>query len=872
MGRSGKSAKPPRKAAAGAKRCEASAAASTVAAAAGASPPPSAGVSPAAEAGGRSSGRRRLAWAVAAVLALVAGGLAFWLVRATPPAVVERAASSVAASAAIAQVVTAGADTADYVDNAQCVGCHAAAASQWKQSHHFMAMARPSPETVRGNFENTTFRHQGVTTRFFRRDGRYFVRTDGPDGRLADFEIAWTFGVDPLQQYLIALPGGRLQPLTIAWDTRKQRWFHLYPHEKAPPGDVMHWTGRYQTANTMCIACHTTGYTKGYDAATDSFDSRWKEPNVSCQACHGPGSAHVAWASDAGQGARGHAAGASGASGASDPAGDGPPAAAGSASPTVKVGASPTVGPTAPRFGLTMDFATSSAAAQVDVCAACHSRRSELTGTQTAGKPLADEFVPARLEAGLYHADGQQDAEDYVYGSFRQSRMYANGVRCTDCHDAHTLALKAEGNGVCLQCHRETPNPRFPGAAGHFDTPAHHHHKAGSAGAQCVACHMPSTTYMQVHARPDHSLRIPRPDLDAATGAPDACTSCHKGKPPDWAAKAIAGWFGAERKPHYGTTLAAARAEAPGADAALAALAADATEPAIVRATALAALRAYPGAHDDVRLAATRDADAAVRSAAADSFESAEAAQRVRALAPLLTDPVRGVRTSAARSLAGVDRGLFDAAQLRAFDAALAEYVAAQKIALDMPGARLNLAVVYERTGEPALAESNYLAALKIDPDFTPARANLAQFYSARGRLPDAEQVLAEGVKRVPQQGELRYSLGLVLAEQGKLAQAADALALAAKLLPERARVHYNLGLALQQTGKPREAERALREAARLNPNDPAAPYALAVLFAQQQRYADALAAARRAAQLAPGDPQPHQLVQQLEARNRTGG
>ncbi len=791
------------------------------------------------------AGRTRRVWALG-LLGLAGAALAAWWLQGRAPAEPGAVPAAAPASAVVARVAQVG---PAYVDNQSCVGCHAAAGEAWRQSHHFMAMAPPTPETVRGDFGNTSFKHQGVTTRFFRRDGKYFVNTEGPDGKMADFEVAYTFGVDPLQQYLIATDGGRLQPLTIAWDTRKKRWFHLYPHEKAPPGDVMHWTGRYQTANTMCIACHTTGYEKRYDAATDTFDTHWKEPNVSCQACHGPGSAHVAWAKDRQQGEGGY--GASGASGVAPPA-------AGAAS--------------APRFGLTMDFATQGHAAQVEVCAACHSRRSELTGTQTAGTPLLDEFMPARLDPGLYYADGQQHDEVYVYGSFRQSKMYAHGVRCSDCHDPHTLKLRAEGNGVCLQCHREAPNPRFPGAAGTFDSPAHHHHKAGSAGAQCVACHMPSATYMQVHARPDHSLRVPRPDLDAATGSPDACTGCHAGKPPAWAAKAISGWFGGQRKPHYGTTFAAARAGAPGADAALATLAGDASQSAIVRATALGALRGYPQGHEDLSVQATHDADAEVRAAAADSLEAAEPALRVRALAPLLTDPVRGVRTSAARSLAGVDRALFDAAQLHAFDAALAEYIAAQQAGLDMPGARLNLAVIYQQTGEPALAEANYLAALKIDPDFTPARANLAQFYSARGQPESAERVLAEGVKRLPTQGELQYSLGLVLAEQGKLAEAAAALERAAKLLPERARVQYNLALALQQTGRPREAERAFIQARRLNPQDTAAAYALAVFYAQQQRYAEALAAAQQAQQLSPGDPQLRQLVQQLQAHARPGG
>ena len=795
--------------------------------------PPVPAAKPAAPAAAPSTARslwvRRTAWTLAALGLLIAALAFFWLRRDAVP---------VASEVAVAPAAPTAARTVEparpaYVDNQLCIGCHQEAGKAWRQSHHFMAMAPPTPETVRGDFDNAVFRHQGVTTRFFRRDGKYFVHTDGPDGKMADFEVKYTFGVDPLQQVLIETDGGRLQPLTIAWDTQKKRWFHLYPHEKAPPGDVMHWTGRYQTGNTMCIACHTTGYEKRYDAKADRFDTRWKEPNVSCQSCHGAGERHVAWAQKVGAAASAPGAAAS-----------------------------------APRdVGLPVDFRSAGAKGEVEVCAACHSRRSELTPTPMAGEPLLDNYLPARLSPGLYHADGQQRDEVYVYGSFRQSRMYAHGVRCTDCHDAHTSKLKRAGNAVCLQCHTQPANERFPSAAGAYDTPAHHFHKEGSAGAQCVACHMPSKNYMQVHARPDHSMRVPRPDLSAVTGAPDACTNCHTGKPSSWAAAAIERWYGPARRrtePHFGSVMAAAAAREPGADAALAQLAADPKQPAIVRATALVALRDYPTGHEAERIAATRDADPEVRAAAADSLENLASPARVQALAPLLRDPIRAVRTSAARALAGVDPAALDAATRQAFDATLAEYVATQEVALDMPGARLNLGVIYEKTGRPERAEAEYLAALRIDPDFTPARANLAQFYAARARLPDAEKVLAEGVRRVPTQGDLWYSLGLVQAEQGQLAAATASLARAAKLLPDRARVRYNLGLALQQGGKAVEAERAFAEAARLDPRDPAPLYALALLLANAGRVDAALAWAEKMQALAPADPQAAQLVQRL--------
>lgn len=605
----------------------------------------------------------------------------------------------------------------------------------------------------------------------------------------------------------------------------------------------MHWSGNYQTANTMCIECHTTGYEKRYDATTGTFDSRWKEINVSCQSCHGAGQAHVAWAQAL-------------------PAGGAASAALGAPSPANR--------------GLTVDLKATGiagATAELEVCAACHSRRGDLTHTPMAGEPLLDNFMPARLGAPLYYADGQQHDEVYVYGSFRQSKMHQLGVRCGDCHDAHTSKLKIEGNGVCLQCHATPASPRFPSAAGSFDSPAHHFHKPGTPGAQCINCHMPITNYLIVHPRRDHSMRVPRPDLNASTGAPDACTACHKDKTPAWAAAAER-WYGSKRRqgPHFGQAIAAAQAGMAGADAALARLVADPANPAIVRASALAALRNVPSGHDAERLAATHDADAEVRAAAADSLENFPPVQRVAALAPLLRDPVRSVRGTAARALSSADPASFDLPTRHAYDAALAEYIAAQGVSLDLPGSRLNLAVIYQNTGQPDLAEEHYLAALRIDPDFTPARANLAQFYGARARLPDAERVLAEGVRRVPAQGELQYSLALVLAEQGRMADAAAALGRAAALLPERARIRYNLGLALQQTGKPAEAKRAFAEAHRLAPRDPSIPYAMALLLVNEGRWSEALTWAERMRAIAPADPQAAQLVLRLRARAAGAG
>ena len=613
--------------------------------------------------------------------------------------------------------VGSAAGRAGFADEASCGSCHASQQRAWADSHHAKAMQPAEERTVLGDFNDARFEQGGAVTRFFKRGGKFVVNTEGPDGKLADFEIAYTFGVEPLQQYLVPLPGGRLQSLTIAWDTTAKRWFSLYPSEKFAPDDPLHWTGRYQNWNLMCAECHATDLRKGYDPRTDTYRTTWAALNVGCQACHGPAQAHVAWAR------------------------------------AWKPGA----GPKPTDIGLVVDL-RSTAAAQVDGCGRCHSRRTPLAEAERPGRPLLDEYRVETLRADLYHVDGQQLGEVYEWGSFRQSKMFQAGVRCTDCHDAHGPGLKATGNALCTQCHRESADPRFPTLkAKTYDAPAHHFHKAGSPGAQCVSCHMPERNYMIVDGRRDHSLRVPRPDLTASLGTPNACATCHSDRPPQWAAAAIQKWYGTPRPPHWAQAVAAGRAGARDAGPALITLVADGAQPAVVRASALDALRRY-GAAAPAIVDATKDGDAVVRRAAVSALEILPPADRLAAGAPLLKDVMRSVRLEAVRVLAGVPAALFDGDQRQAFAAALAEFKAAHAAMADMPASHLNLAVVLDGLGQREQAIGAYETALRLDPRFSPARANLARLHNSMGRNADAERVLKDGIKRSPDEGELHYS------------------------------------------------------------------------------------------------------------------
>lgn len=720
-------------------------------------------------------------------------------------------------------------DREGYADASSCKGCHQAQAAQWKDSDHAWAMRVASAQSVLGAFDGRSFEEDGVKARFQRKGEGYYVRTEGPDGKPADFKVRYTFGYHPLQQYLVELPGGRLQALTIAWDTRPkaqggQRWFSLYPGQRFAPDDALHWTGRYQNWNAMCADCHSTRLLKHYDDKQDSYATTWQEQTVGCQGCHGPSQAHVDWAKQAKNEAKG--------------------------------------GVTPAQMGLAVAFKGLDGKGLIEQCAFCHSRRQSLGMGQQPGKPQLDASLPATLREGLYHADGQIDGEVYVYGSFTQSKMYAAGVSCTDCHDPHTTRVKIEGNGLCQQCHNaHPPTSRFPSLqAKDYDSPAHHHHAQGSPGAQCVNCHMPSKTYMVVDPRRDHSLRIPRPDLADKTASPDACTACHTDRQPAWAATAIEGWFGTpQRPPHYGETLHAVRTGQGDRLSLLTAVIADIGKPALVRATAAQQLTEL-GAPAITPLSwALNSKEGVVRAYAAAGFARVPPEARVKQLLPLLDDPLLAVRDEAVRALADVPAQALPAERREGYAAQLADYERRLRDNADLPGGRLNLAVLLQRLGRQAEAIEQYHQALRLDAHFSPARVNLVTLYSGAGQLDQAQTVLREGLalKDMPagDHGNLAYMLALLLVEQGKAQESLPWLDVAAREMPGNARVYYNQGLLLAQLNRRDEALRTLHKGLEAAPEDPDLLYALVYLHATAGETRQADAYAQRMRKVAPQDP-----------------
>lgn len=684
---------------------------------------------------------------------------------------------------------------AAYVGSAACASCHSAAPAASQGSQHAASMLPANARTVLGDFSGTSFTAGGVTSTFTTRDGRYTVRTDGPDGKLAEFEIKYSFGLAPLEQHLIELPGGRLQALGIAWATRPaaqggQRWFHLYPDRRLKAGDPLHWTGIDQNWSYQCADCHSTDLRKNYDAAAGTFKTTWAEINVGCEACHGPGSTHVAWAQQ--------------------------PAA--QRAPIANFGLTAALDERRgiawaidPASGTAARAAPRSTNREIEVCARCHARRGQFADGHVAGAPLHDAFRPALLEPGLYYPDGQQCDEVFNYGSFLQSRMHAKGVTCGDCHEPHSMALRAPGNAVCAQCH----------AAARFDTPAHHRHPAGSRGAECAACHMPTATYMVVDPRHDHSMRIPRPDCTVALGVPNACSDCHRDRSAAWAAERVRQWYGTP-KPGFQTfaeAFALGERGEPGAARALATVAGDPAQPAIVRASALLRLdRAGAAQVVPAALAALNDADADVRTAAVRALAQAEPQVRAQHLPPRLHDPVRVVRIEAARALAGAPEQGLSPAQRAAFAAALAEYKAAQRFNAERPEAQAALAILDADRGDAVAAEAAYREALRLDPTTVEAAVGLADLYRALGRDAEGERVLRATLAAAPRSAAEQHALGLVLVRQQRMPEAIAALREAARLAPESARFAFVYGVALHDSGRPADAVAVLTESLRRHP------------------------------------------------------
>jgi len=685
-------------------------------------------------------------------------------------------------------------NTATYIGRTACKSCHAQEDKLWQGSPHDRAMQTATETTVLGDFNNLIFSHSGIKTTFFRHNKKFMVRTDGPDGQLHDYTIQYTFGFYPLQQYLIAFPGGRLQVLDIAWDSRPrqaggQRWFQLHPDETITAGDILHWTGPNLNWNYMCADCHSTGLKKNLDNATGTYHTHWSAMDVSCEACHGPGSRHQKWAQAKARGDNIKMI---------------------NKGLTVALSEADSSHWSIDKYsGKPVRSSPNTTHTEIKVCAPCHSRRSQLNDTFTPGQNWLDSYQPALLTDGLYYADGQIHDEVYVWGSFVQSKMYHAGVSCSDCHDPHSTRRKAKGAKVCLQCHQ----------AKKYTSTKHHFHQHKAADPDCIRCHMPAKTYMGVDIRHDHSFRIPRPDLSISTGSPNTCNQCHKDKTAQWSVQQLKKWYG--KIPigyqRFATTLAAARQQQPGAENLLIKLAENTRQPLIARATAIRYLSSSKRQNMLPLQQALNADEPLLRLGALEALQATPVAQHILAF-PLVWDKIRPVRIMAARLMAAYPRTNIKPAQAKVLDKAIAEYIQVQLFNGERPESQVNLGGLYADMKQDKKAAAAYEKAIRLQAKFVPAYIGYAQLFASRNQENRAAEILQQGLKQLPDSADLHYALGLSQIRRKAMKQALASLKKATDLASTNSHYAYVYAVALQADGQLEQALTLLRKTARQHP------------------------------------------------------
>jgi predicted CXXCH cytochrome family protein len=707
-------------------------------------------------------------------------------------------------------------------------------------------MLHASNNAILASFDDVTFVSNNDKNRFYKKGTKespeFWVNIKGPDGKFHDYQIKYTFGYHPLQQYMTEFEDGRIQLIPFAWDSRDkaeggQRWFNLYP-DMTKKHQEFFWTNTGQNWNYMCADCHSTNVEKNFDVDTNTYKTSYSEINVACESCHGAASEHLKWTTDK----------------------------------SIK------------EYGFTRDLSKSvnywqkdknkatlapnkiDHSQQVLTCAQCHSRRTQISDKDhVVGNAFGERYLLDLVSGENYHADGQVYNEDFVYGSFLQSKMYQKGVVCSNCHDPHTAELKLPVESLCLQCHESDT----------YAAKTHHQHADNSSGAQCVNCHMPETTYMEIDARRDHGFHIPRPDLALQLGTPDTCLSCHEDKDSHWSQSKVDVWFPntperieKKQEKDFAPVFSAANIELSAQQwqsvaSELSRISQTLSYAPIIRASALtkmadtsnsntviAIARALKNENEFIRLGAIL----ALQGRGAQAIQS----EKWRLLFPLLSDDVLGIRMSAAFTLSSQWQQL-SATQKELLTPTLNEYLTSQEYNYDRGASHSNTGIVYSYQGKFEQAIKAFEQASKIEPNFAEAYINLSQVYRQLNSEQQVKNVLEKGLTYSPDNAQIPFELAMSYIRVKDKKSASKYLALATQVAPQNSHYFYVLGLSLEQQNKT-QAYKALSQAFTLSQN----PQHLYALCEMQVRYKafQANQCLTRLSQVAPEN-----VVQQLRAQ-----
>ena len=669
-----------------------------------------------------------------------------------------------------------------YVGDKNCVACHEKENDLWKGSHHDLAMQIANDSTVLGDFNNVKTTIDGVKYYFYKKDKNFFVRINEIDNSEQIYQINYTFGVTPLQQYLIDFDKGKKQVLRVTWDSKDHKWFHQYSGDKISTHDWLHWTKSAQNWNTMCAECHSTNLKKSYIVEKDSFHTTYSFINVSCEMCHGPGEKHVNWANS---------------------------------------------NPKDKNYQIILGKTQHE---QVNLCAPCHARRTKLTENLEPGKYFDDQYMIQTLSTAFYHADGQIDDEDYVFGSFMQSMMYANKVKCSDCHDMHSMKLKFDGNTLCAQCHVKTT----------YDTKKHHFHKENTDASQCINCHMTGKNYMGNDFRRDHSFRVPRPDQSAKYDTPNACNGCHADKSNEWAASYIKKWYGSKRRDHFsdGMILSSQQNLSQNQRNDLDKYINNLQYPAIARATAISNLNYTTNEQLGALLISLQDSSALVRYHALMKFRVLPMQDRMSIVLKHVNDTTKLVRIGAAQLAIGFDENNLNDIEKASLIKSRNELETMMYGNADFSTGRMQLGDYFLQNNDINTAIKHYKMALQKDSLLFPVYSNLATAYSMNKDNRKAMKIMETWMKLEPTSGRPYYLRALLNFELKENDKAVADLRKALKINPNDTRSMYNLATYYYQGGKDlKQSEKFIKSALKIDPENQDYKYLLALTYRDQGKF-----------------------------------
>jgi len=683
------------------------------------------------------------------------------------------------------RAMQARSEASPYTGSTVCRDCHAQFYEKWSSSWHGLAMqpytsafaqqnltAQTSPIDIRGRAYRAEIGKDGAA-----------IRELGPEGEKS-YTIAHVLGGKNVFFFLTPMPGGKLQVLPLAFDSRRKEWYDttgsMVRHLHEIRDEALDWTERPLTFNTSCYSCHVSQLSKNYSLENDTYSTTWGEPGINCESCHGPGQPHVA---------------------AMRASGD-------------------HVDKNKLEIIVIRQF---DSAQKNSMCAPCHAKMSPLDADFQAGDRFFDHYNLVLLEDRDFYPDGRDLGENFTYTLWLISPCAASGkLDCVHCHTSsgRNRFTGADADKACLPCH-----------ARHVENPAaHSHHRPESGGSRCVACHMPDTTFARMR-RHDHTMLPPSPSATLEFKSPNACNICHQDQDARWADKWVRKWYPKDYQAplvHRGRLIEAARREdwARLDDMLTYITGADRNE--VFAASLLRLLdrctdsRKWPAV-----MKALRDPSPLVRSSAAVGFAGTPEPQALTVLVEAAGDPYRVVRVQTAMALSHYPLDSLDPQARQRVNGAFAEYEVSMRSQPDDPRSHYNLGNYHQEKGDLASARQEYEIALRLSPSFVPALVNLSLVHARLGEPAKTEWALREALRYSPASAEANFNLGLHLAERGRADEAEICLRTALKSDPTLGEAAYNLAV-LVADSKPEETIALCRKAAQLRPREPRYAYTLA--------------------------------------------